>query len=111
MQAKKLVSVLATSVSVTGASKKVPKINVLDRVSCICYPVQFRKDKSMDVLALLNSGNEVNAITPAYLAHLGFKIRVTNVGAQKIDGSSLATYNMVIAAFQVVNKLGCFWFF
>ena len=50
-------------------------------------------------------------MTPAYSAHLGLKVRVTNVGAQKIDGSSLTTYNMVIAAFQIVNKLGRSWFF
>ena len=50
-------------------------------------------------------------MTPAYTAHLGLKMRVTDVGAQEIDGSSLATYNMVIAAFQVIDKLGCSWFF
>ena len=83
----------------------------LDRVSCICYPVQFRKDKGKDVLALLNSGSEVNAMTSTYAAHLSLKVKVTDVGAQKIDGSSLATYDIVIAAFQVVDKLGCSWFF
>ena len=50
-------------------------------------------------------------MTPAYVAHLGLKVRMINVSAQKIDGSSLATYGMVIAAFQVVDKLGCSWFF
>ena len=86
-------------------------MRVLDKVPCICYPVQFRKDKDKDILALLDSGSEVNAMTPAYAAHLGLKVRVTNVGAQKIDGSSLATYGMVITAFQVINKLGRSWFF
>ena len=95
----------------TGASKEAPKMRVLDRVSCICYPVYFRKDKSKDVLALLNSRSEVNAMTPAYVAHLGLKVRMINVGVQKIDGCSLVTYGIVIAAFQVVNKLGCSWFF
>ena len=33
-------------------------------------------------------------------------MRVTDVGAQKIDKSSLTTYGIVIAAFQVVDKLG-----
>ena len=50
-------------------------------------------------------------MTPAYAVHLSLKVRVTNIGTQKIDGSSLATYSMVIAAFQVVDKLCCFWFF
>ena len=86
-------------------------MRVLDRLLCICDPVQFCKDKGKDVLALLDSGSEVNAMTPAYAAHLGLKVRVTDVGAQKIDGSSLATYGMVIAAFQVVDKLGRSRFF
>ena len=83
----------------TGASKKALKVRVLNRIPCICYPVHFRKDKDKDVLALLDSGSEVNAITPAYATYLGLKVRVTDVGVQKIDGSSLATYGMVIAAF------------
>ena len=74
-------------------------MRVLDRVPYISYLVQFRKDKGKDVLALLDSGSEVNAMTPAHAAHLGLKVRVTDVGAQKIDRSSLATYGMVIAAF------------
>ena len=45
-------------------------------------------------------------MTLAYAAHLGLKVRVTNVDIQKIDRSSLATYGMVIATFHVVNKLG-----
>ena len=95
----------------TGTSREAPKVRVLDKVPCIYYLVQFRKDKDKDVLALLDSGREVNAMTSAYMANLGFKVRVTNVGMQKIDRFSLATYSMVIAAFQVVNKLGRSRFF
>ena len=73
--------------------------------------MQFRKDKGKDVLALLDSGNEVNMMTPAYAAQLDLKVRKTDVGTQKIDGSSLATYNMVISTFQILNKLGHSWFF
>ena len=83
----------------------------LDGVFCIYYLVQFRKDKGKDVLALLDSGSEVNAMTLAHAAHLGLKVRVTDVGAQKIDKSLLATYRLVIAVFQVVNKLSCSWLF
>ena len=106
-QAKKLVLVLATFLLVTSANREALKVRVLDRVSCICYPVQFRKTKSKDVLALLDFESEINIMTLAYMAHLGLKVRVTNVGAQKINGSSLVIYGMIIAAFQVVNKLGC----
>ena len=70
-QAKKLVLVLATSLSVTGANRKTPKVRVADKVSCICYSVQFRKNKSKDVLAWLNSGSKINMMTPAYAAYLG----------------------------------------
>ena len=60
---------------------------------------------------MLDSKSEVNAMTPAYAAHLGLKVRVTDVGTQKINGFLLAFYGIVIAAFQVVNKLGRSWFF
>ena len=86
-------------------------MGVLDRVPCICYLIQFRKDKSKDVLALLDCGNKVKAITSAYMVYLGLKVRLTDIGAQKIDKSSLATYDMIIAAFQIVDKLGCCQFF
>ena len=98
LQAKKLVLVLATSTLVTVA-KEALKMRVLDRVSCICYPFQFRKDKDKNVLALLNSKSKVNAMTLAYAAHLGLKMRVTDDGVQKIDRFSLAIYGMVIAIF------------
>ena len=74
-------------------------MEVLHKVSCICYPVQFHKDKDKDVLALLDSGSEINAMIPAYAVYLGFKVKMTNVGVQKIDGSLLTTYGMVIGAF------------
>ena len=95
----------------TGANKKAPKVRVLDKVLCIYYPVQFRKDKSKNVLALLDSRSEVNVMTRAYIVHLDLKVRVTGVGAQKINRSSLATYGMLIAALQVVDKLGRSRFF
>ena len=50
-------------------------------------------------------------MTPAYAAQLGLKVRKTNVSAQKIDGSLLATYNMIITAFQVFDKLSHSRFF
>ena len=50
-------------------------------------------------------------MTLAYTAHLGLKVRVTDVNTEKINGSLLATYGMVITVFQVIDKLGCSWFF
>ena len=100
-------SVSAISVPVTDGGKEV----VLERVPCIHYPVRFQKDNEQEgqqpqVRALFNSGSKVNAMNPAYAKRLGLKTRKTNVGAQKIDGSALETFGMVIADFQVEDKSG-----
>ena len=92
---KKLVSVLAASVPVTDSNKKVVK------VLCIYYLVQFQKEQ---VRALLNSGSKVNTINFDYAQKLKLKIQKTNIGAQKIDGSALEIFEMVIADFQMQNK-------
>ena len=55
---------------------------------------------------MLDSGSKVNAMSPTYAKKLGLKTWKTNVGAQKIDGSALATFGMVIADFQVKDKDG-----
>ena len=86
-------------------------MRVLNKISGISDSIQFRKDKGKDVLALLNSRSKVNAMTPAYAVYLDHIVRLTDIGMQKIDKCSLATYVMVIAALQVVNKLGRSWFF
>ena len=100
LEAKKLVLVLATSLSVTETNKEV----TVERVPCIHYPLYFQKGTT-GVRALVDSGSEVNAMTPAYAAKLGLKVRKTDIGAQKIDGSILETFGMVLADFQVENKL------
>ena len=45
-------------------------------------------------------------MSPAYAKRLGLKTWKTNVGAQKIDGSALETFGMVIADFRVEDKSG-----
>ena len=50
-------------------------------------------------------------MSSAYPKRLGLKTWKTNVGAQKIDGSALETFGMVIADFQVEDKGGRFRFF
>ena len=54
---------------------------------------------------------EVNVMTLAYAAKLGLKVRKTYIRVQKIDGSLLKTYSIVIADFQVLDKLGYSCFF
>ena len=77
----------------------------LKRVLCIHYLVQFKKnaDKT-SVQALINSESEINAIHPFFAKQLGLPIRLTDVRAQKIDGTTLDTYEMMVAAFSMVDK-------
>ena len=53
----------------------------------------------------------MNAMTPTFAAKLGLSTQSTNVGAQKIDGSALKTYNMTIAGFSIQDGLGKIRFF
>ena len=105
-RAKKLVLISATFLSVTETNTE----GTLERVSCIYYPLRFQKD-TIGVRALVNLGNEVNAMTPAYAVKLGLKVQKTDIGAQKIDGSTLKTFGMVLANFQAEDKLGRARFF
>ena len=77
----------------------------LARIFCIHYPVQFRKDSSQ-VQALFNSESEVNAMNPAYASKLGFRVHRTDIEAREINGSTFETFGMVLASFQVKDKLG-----
>ena len=97
--------VLATSVPVTDSSEE-----IIVRVLCIHYPVWFKEGQEK-VKALLNSGNKVNAMSPAYVKRLSLKTEKTNVGVKKIDGSALETFEMVIAHTQIEDKGGRFRFF
>ena len=83
--------VLAISMPVTDNDEE-----VVVRVPCIYYPIQFQEEQ---IRALLNSGSEVNVINLDYARKLRLKIQKTNIGAQKIDGSALKTFGMVIANF------------
>ena len=71
---------------------------VLKRIPCIHYPVWFQEGWKQ-VRALFDSGSKANVMNPAYAKKLGLKTRKTNVRAQKIDGSALETFKMVIADF------------
>ncbi len=47
----------------------------------------------------------------AFALKLGLKIWETNVGAQKIDGITLKTYEIVVSTFSVLDKDGRMRFF
>ena len=61
--------------------------------------------------ALIDSGSKVNAMHFAYATKLGLYARKIDVGAQKIDGSQLDIFQMVIADCLVNHKLGRVRFF
>ena len=44
-------------------------------------------------------------MTPGYASKLSLKVRLIDVGAQKINGSIFKTFGMVLASFQVEDKL------
>ena len=50
-------------------------------------------------------------MTLRYISKLGLKVYSTDVKAQKIDGSTLKTFKMVLASFQVEDTLGRARFF
>ena len=72
----------------------------LECVPCIWYPVQFKKNQD-NSKALIDSGSKVNAMNSAYAKKLDLRIRQTDVGAQKIDGSYLEIFGMVITSFSL----------
>ncbi len=83
-------------------------LEALQHVSCIRYPVQFQVKQ---IETLIDSGSEVNAMTPGFAAKLGLIPRPTNVDAQKIDGSILEIYGMASAGFSLQDSLGRVRFF
>ncbi len=78
------------------------KTEELEQVPCIWYLVIF-KDQTE---ALLDSKSEVNTMNQAFAYQLGLKICKTNVGAQKINGTILKTYGIVVSIFSVLDKDG-----
>ena len=96
---KKLVLVSTTSTSITSASKEAMK-----RVPYIYYLVQFKDMDKAPVEALIDLGSEVNAIHPSFVKQLSLPIRLTDIGAPKIDGTTLDTHGMVVAAFLMEDK-------
>ena len=105
-------SVLTISTLVTEDSEEaiLASAKELKQVICIQYPTTFPGGVTQDgaaldpMSALLDLGSEVNAMHPVFAERLGLVVRTTNVGAQKIDGTTLETYGMVVAAFSVTDQ-------
>ena len=102
-------SFLATSVPITDDGEEIV------RVPYFYYSVCFQEDQRQKnqgqegqeyVRALLISGSKINTLSPAYIKKLGLKTWKTNIGVQKIDSSTLETFEMVIADFKIEAKVG-----
>ena len=85
------------------------RVEQLERVPSIQYPVQFKGHTTIQ--ALINSSSKVYPMTPAYTAVLELCVCPTDVEAQKIDGSTLLTHGMVLITFQLEDKHGRTQFF
>ena len=107
MEVKKLVLILATSTSLTGTREE-----ALTHISYIYYLVQFKKNiNQTQIQVLINSESEVNTIHLTFVKKLDFSIRPIEVGAQKIDGTTLNIYGIIVAAFLVIDKANQVRFF
>ena len=61
--------------------------------------------------ALFDSDSEINAVHLAFAKELNISIRPTDMGVQQINGITLETYRMVVAAFSIENKANRIRFF
>lgn len=85
-------------------------IPLLKGALCIYYLLYFNKDQ-VKVQTWLDSNTEINTMAPAYAANLSFKIRSTNMEAQKIESFTLLTLAMALANFKINDKLSQSQFF
>ena len=72
----------------------------LEQVFGIWYPVIFKDG----IEALLYSESKVSIMSQAFAHQLGLKICKINIGAQKIDGTTLKTYEIVVFTFSILDK-------
>ena len=77
---------------------------ILEQVLCVYHLLHFWIN-TVDIRVLIDSNSEINIIIPAYVSKLSLQAWSTNVGAQKSDDSTLQTFGMVLASFQVEYKL------
>ena len=107
------------STSVTKDSEEAILVSAkeLEQIIYIQYLITFpgsvtQDDSVLDSMsALLDLSSKINAIHPVFAERLGLVIQTTNVSTQKIDGTTLETYRMVIAVFSVSDQANKVRFF
>ena len=105
-------SVLTTSTLVIEDSEKAILVSAkkLEQITYIQYPITFLGNVTQDDLALdpmsalLYLGNEINVMHPAFTERLGLLIQTINLSTQKIDGITFETYEIVVAAFLIIDQ-------
>lgn len=63
------------------------------------YLLYFYKNKKNKLQALINFGSKIHTMTLAYTSKPGFKVRQTNVRAEKINNSILEIFGIVLLSF------------
>ena len=104
---KTLILVLATFVPMTNNS--IEEI-MLEKVFYIYYFVWFQENNEQ-IKILLNNNSKINTMSPGYIKKLGLKIWKINIVAQKIDDSTFNSFGIVIAKFEMEDKIGRLRFF
>ena len=88
---------------------------IFDQVLCIFYSVSFcqknSKDKDKNIRALISLGSEVNIMYSAYAIKLGLHITKIDMATQKMNGSHLNIFGIVIADYSVKDKFEKVQFF
>lgn len=78
---------------------------LLAQVPYIYYPLLFQNKNQNKARALINYNSEVNTMTLKHTSKLGFQVPQINIKAQKINGSIFETFGIILASFQIKDKL------
>ena len=96
--------------SKNGKKSKGEYLENFAQVLCIRYPITFWK-KFVSMLVLFDLDSEVNAIYPTFAWELKLLIRSTDVKAQKINGTTLDIFGIVVTTFLVTDRANWVRFF
>lgn len=103
---KKLMSIIAPFLSIIMASQEA--ISELQLVPFIYYPVLFKEEW---IIVLIKLGSDVNAMNPTFTKKLDLWVQQIKISTQKINGSILEIFGMVIASFLIDYKVKKLSFF
>lgn len=102
-----------TAKLITNTSKNALQImQNLDHIFYICYPILIFKNLGKVVLiALIKFKSDENTINSTYVVKLDFRVQKTDISVSNINSFFLEIFDMFIAFFKVLDKLGYLFFF